>query len=242
MGPKFTDLGIPFPLFEAPVKQASEYVGAGTCWLCGMQHPHCFRLSIGADVIVPCPACATENALDADDKVDGTCRTCKAKVPFPKKRDGEAKACYSCLRSGRAALTKDTQLGMIRWEETLCGVTHGVPGLNHSDFEMVPKEDDWVGARLPAPMMFELLRTPSYSTIQGERWQFCCRRPMIFIGEWSRDDFFRNALDGDGRKLFDQIVQEPVPALWEDELHDITGIYVFRCPECRCLTAHWDVA
>jgi len=37
----------------------------------------------------------------------------------------------------------------------------------------VPRPDsDWVGARLPPEMMFELLRTPAYATIQGEQWQF----------------------------------------------------------------------
>jgi hypothetical protein len=37
-------------------------------------------------------------------------------------------------------------------------------------------------------------------------------------------------------------VQDSVPGLWEDQLHDITGIYVFRCPSCDRVTAHWDIA
>jgi hypothetical protein len=55
-------------------------------------------------------------------------------------------ACYSCLRQGRAAITKDTELGMVSWEQAFEGVTHGIPGLAHPDFELVPKENDWVGA------------------------------------------------------------------------------------------------
>jgi uncharacterized protein CbrC (UPF0167 family) len=131
---------------------------------------------------------------------------------------------------------------MISWEQAFEGVTHGVPGLNRSDFEMVPKEDDWVGARLPQEMMFELLRTPTYSSIQGERWQFCCGRPMVFLGEWSRAEFAQRATDGDGRRFFEEIVQDSIPGLWENELHDVTGIYVFRCPSCQRLTSHWDIA
>jgi len=131
---------------------------------------------------------------------------------------------------------------MISWEQAFEGVTHGVPGLNRSDFEMVPGEDDWVGARLPQKMMFELLRTPTYTTIQGERWQFCCKRPMIFVGQWSRKEFTRRAPKGDGRAFFEQIVQDTVPGLWEDKLHDETGVYVFRCSTCKRLTAHWDIA
>jgi hypothetical protein len=108
--------------------------------------------------------------------------------------------------------------------------------------EMVHKVDGWVGARLAQETMFELLRTPTYSTIQGERWQFCCKRPMIFIGAWRRDEFSRRAPDRNGKRFFDSIVQDAVPGLWEDQLHDVTGVYVFRCTECGKLTAHWDIA
>jgi uncharacterized protein CbrC (UPF0167 family) len=90
--------------------------------------------------------------------------------------------------------------------------------------------------------MFELLRTPSYLTIQGEQWLFCCKAPMVFVGSWSRDRFTKEAPDGDGRAYFESIVADPVPGLWEDQLHDATGIYVFRCPACRRLKAHWDLA
>jgi uncharacterized protein CbrC (UPF0167 family) len=238
----FAELGIPFPLFEGPSDQASEYCGVGTCLLCGSNRQYCFRLGIGCAVMLNCPSCGAPNGLDADDREDGTCHQCRATVPFPAIEDEEIKACYSCLRSGKAAITKDTELGMVSWEQAFEGVTHGIPGLDHPDFEMVPKEDDWVGARLPQEVMFELLRTPTYSSIQGERWQFCCRRPMVFIGEWSREEFGRRAPDGDGRRYFEEVVQDIVPGLWEDQLHDITGVYVFRCPSCDRVTAHWDIA
>jgi len=182
------------------------------------------------------------NGLDANDREDSPCRQCKTNVSFPDLGEEEIKACYACLRFGKAAITKDTELGMISWEQTFEGVTHGIPGLSRNDFEMVLKEDDWVGARLPQETMFELLRLPTYSSIQGERWQFCCRQPMVFLGEWSREEFSRRAPDGDGRRLFEEIVQDSVPGLWEDELHDITGVYVFRCKSCGKLTAHWDIA
>jgi len=182
------------------------------------------------------------NGLDANDREDAPCRQCKKNVSFPDVGEDEIKVCYACLRSGKAGITKDTELGMISWEQAFEGITHGIPGLSRSDFEMVPKEDGWVGAKLPQEMMFELLRMPTYATIQGERWQFCCRQPMVFLGEWSREEFSRRATDGDGQRLFEKIVQDPVPGLWEDELGDITGVYVFRCRSCDKLTAHWDLA
>jgi uncharacterized protein CbrC (UPF0167 family) len=242
MSKTFAELGIPFPLFDGPADQAGEYCGLSACSLCRTRRQHCFRLGIGCAVMLHCPKCGTLNGLDANNREDGPCRQCQAAVPFPAIRDGEIKACYSCLRSGKAAITKDTELGMVSWEQAFEGVTHGIPGLDRSDFEMVPKEDDWVGARLPQEVMFELLRTPTYNSIQGECWQFCCRRPMVFIGEWGRDEFARRAPDGDGQRYFEDVVQDSGPGLWEGKLDDIIGVYVFRCPACERVTAHWDIA
>lgn len=242
MSKTFAELGIPFQLFEGPADQSSEYCGTDSCSLCGNERQHCFRLAIGCAVLLDCPKCGELNGLSTVDRQRISCRKCRASVSFPDIADDVIKACYSCLRSGKAAITKDTELGMVSWEQAFEGVTHGVPGLSRSDFEMVPKGDDWVGARLPQEVMFELLRTPTYSTIQGELWQFCCRGPMVFVGEWSRDEFVRRAPNGDGRSYFDAVVQGNVPGLWEDELHDTTGIYVFRCAACGRMTAHWDIA
>ena len=238
----FEQIGIPFPLFEGPIDQAIEYCGQATCSICGAADQHCFCLGIGCDVMLNCPECNSLAGLDADDREDAVCRSCGATIAFPDLDEEEIPVCYACLRRGKAAITKDTELGMISWEQAIEGVTHGLPGLNRSDFEMVPTGDGWTGERLPREMMWELLRTPTYATIQGERWQFCCGRPMIFIGEWGRDEFSERAPDGDGRRFFHEIVQDTEPGLWEDELHDITGVYVFRCPGCGRLTAHWDIA
>jgi uncharacterized protein CbrC (UPF0167 family) len=238
----FAELGVAFPLFEAPTDQAGEYCGLGACSLCGNTQQHGFRLGIGCAVMCACSSCGTTNGLDARDRNDGECRQCSAIVPFPDLEGDEIIACYTCLRSGKAAITKDTELGMISWRQAFEGVTHGIPGLNRTDFEMVPKQDDWIGARLPHEIMFELLRTPTYISLQGDQWQFCCQQPMVFLGEWSREEFSRRAPDGDGRRFFEAIVRDSIPGLWEDQLHDTTGVYVFRCPTCNRLTAHWDLA
>ncbi len=239
MAQTFAQLGIPFPLFAGPSDQATEYCGIATCSLCGGERTHCFRLDIGCAVIRACPSCSTENGLDANDRADRPCRVCKQTVPFPDLGETEIKACYACLRSGKAAITKDTELGMISWEQAFEGITHGLPGLIRDDFEMVATDDDWVGARLPQGMMFELLRTPNYDTIQGECWQFCCQQPMVFVGEWNHAEFSRRSPDGDGWSYFEKIVQNCGPDLWDSKLQYI-GFYVFRCNSCGRLTAHWD--
>ena len=205
MTTRFRDLGAPFPLFEAPVEEASEYIGAGTCGTCAREAAVRFRLD------------------DDEDAPAGS------------------NACYACLRAGRAALTKDTELGMISSEEALAGVTLGVPGLDHPDFELVPQPDsDWIGARLPQAMMFELLRTPTYITIQGENWLFCCRQPMVYIGPWSRQDFVDHASDGDGETFFEAVVLDAGEDLWDLLDGGDTGVYVFRCASCARFKAHFD--
>jgi uncharacterized protein CbrC (UPF0167 family) len=216
----FATLGIPFPLFEAPVDEASEYIGAGHCFACAGEQPHCFELGIGAAVILPCPNCGTANGLDADDREDGRCRSCRALVPFPEVEEENLLVCHACLRAGHAALKKDTTLGMISWEQAL----------------------DTDAARPSREAVLELLRTPTYVTIQGEQWELCCERPMVYLGQWTQDEFNAAAPDGDGQTLFDEIVEEPEDGLWEDDLHDSAGIYVFRCAACGRKTANWDVA
>ena len=239
----FHNLGIPFPLFEGKVEEASEYIGARTCSVCRKDKKHCFELAIGCALMVKCDHCGAMNGLDASDRDDGTCFSCGSEIPFPLPKDEEEIViCYDCLREGKGSITKDTELGMISWEQTYSSVTHGIPGLEHSDFEMVPTDSDWVGAKLDKEIMYELLRTPTFITIQGEVWQFCCRRPMVFIGSWSRHEFTEHAEDGDGKALFKSIVQGEVPGLWEDQLHDETGIYVFECKQCGAKRATWDLA
>jgi uncharacterized protein CbrC (UPF0167 family) len=199
-------------------------------------------LGIGCTVTVECPECGAENGLDADDRADGACCRCGHTVRFPDVEDGPVTICYSCLRSGKGAITIDTEFGMIGWAEAIDGATHGVPGLDRNDVELIPRDDGWVAARLPQEWMFELVRTPTYISIQGERWQFCCGRPMVYVGVWTCRQFTERADDGDGRRLFEKTVQDAVPGLWEQRLHDVTGVYVFRCPSCTRLTAHWDIA
>jgi uncharacterized protein CbrC (UPF0167 family) len=238
----FANLGIPFVLFEASVEEAADYVGLETCSLCNQENSHCFELSIGADVMCACPRCAQIVALDAADREAAACAACGASTPFPTVSTDRLLCCYACLRAGRAAMTKDTQFGMIRYADAIAGVTHGRPGLSRADFERVQLDEGWVGAKVPSADMLELTRTPGYLTIQGEQWLFCCAQPMTYLGVWTSETFNEMAEGGDGRALFDKIVPDASDDLWEDNLHDETGIYVFRCRMCGERAAHWDLA
>ncbi len=102
--------------------------------------------------------------------------------------------------------------------------------------------DTWSGVKRAEPAVLELLRTPTYVTLQGEKWEFCCGAPMMYLGMWGQKEFNAHAKNGDGQALFEEIVEEPEEGLWEGELHDETGIYVFRCGACGKMRANWDIA
>jgi uncharacterized protein CbrC (UPF0167 family) len=238
----FQDMGIPFPLFEACIDEACEYRGSGRCSICEVPSEHIFELGIGCALIVDCSQCGAANGLDAHDRMAATCRVCEFSISFPADRRNDVVTCYTCLRVGRAAITKDTPFGMVSWEQIYTGITHGTPGLITTDFETVELEDDWVGARLPLAMMNELLRTPTFPTIQGEVWEFCCQQPMVYVGSWEREEFNMRSPDGNGKAYFESIVQDSDEGLWEDEMGDITGVYVFRCQHCNRFLANWDMA
>jgi uncharacterized protein CbrC (UPF0167 family) len=245
----FAELGIPFPLFEAPTSEASAYVGLSSCRLCDGRDRHCFVLDIGCAVVRPCPACGVDNGLAAHDREATPCRSCGSTVPFPEslKHKKTLHVCYTCLRAGKGAITKDTEFGMVSWAQAFEGVTHGLPGLRTNEFELVPvaPEEDWYGVRVPAEHLFELLRTPTYGTWQGERWLFCCKRPMTYIGEWANVLKSPRRPD-DPRACFEQVIdphEQSKEWVWEG-LSRGTGsvcLYVFRCKTCGRFRSTWDM-
>lgn len=233
--PTFADLGIPFPLFEAPTTEASYYVGIAACNLCGAEGRHCFGLGGGDELSLPCPACGVENCSFKGGPKD--CRECGATVPFPEVSRDENRplACYDCVRAGKTAMTKMTEFGMVSWDQAVEGVTHGESGLRTDQFEVVPidPDEDWYGVRVPHEHLWELLRTPGFNSWQGECWLFCCRRPMAYLGGW------RNAVESirpDDPTAFYKSLFDPDDEArdWDSEVFasGSPSLYVYRCLEC----------
>ncbi len=234
----FAELNIPFPLFEGPTDLAADYQGLRRCSLCNADQSHCFELG---EIIVECPSCRQPRSLHVSWR-DSKCQNCSSSMPFPvDPAIDPVLACYACLRAGRAALTKDTQYGMVRWQDAINGMTHGVPREPDGQFEAVevPGEEGWFASKIPSEHLLELVRTPGYITWQGEQRQFCCKRPMTYLGEWKRADFVRNSPDGSGEELFNSIVQDVAEGVWED-LDGGPVVYVFQCKQCGRHAAHWD--
>lgn len=243
----FAKLGIPFPLFEAPSDEASEYVGVSTCLLCNSKR-HCFRLGIGDALVLPCPKCATDAFLDADDRVDRTCGSCGTVVVFPSiPKEKEVQVCYDCLRSGKGTINKDTEFGMVSWEQALQGITHGIPGLKTDEFErvLIDAQDEWYGVRVPKEHLFELLRTPTMNNWQDESWLFCCKQPMTYIGEWA--SVVKSRFDGKiDRSTFDKVFTQDASKewLWERLSSRKMGspcLYIYECKKCARFRSTYDM-
>lgn len=123
-------------------------------------------LGIGADVIYSC-SCGTQFAVDVDGHgaAAAPCPRCGNAVPLVELPE-EPATCCSCLQRGRAALTKDTEYGMVRWEDAVLGRTHGRPGLRDvvRGFALLRATDGgWVPVQAPAEVLLELVRTPTYA-------------------------------------------------------------------------------
>ena len=160
MSQTFDQLGIPFPLFEAPVEEAQEYCGPAKCAVCQCESLHCFQLGIGCNLMVPCPECGTVTGLDADDSPLGrlrqrtatACCSCNKTIPFPipetfnsgnpNLRPEAITLCYNCLRQGKGVMTMDTEFGMVSWEEASARIVPIHPDSDFADtsYEVVSLE------------------------------------------------------------------------------------------------------
>ena len=217
--PTFADAGYPFALFEAPREDASiEEAG-------------------------PCSICRTA----VDMRFEG--------------------ACYACFRKGRVTTSRDTELGSIDTESAPSGLTQGIPRdleLDARGTEVVldeepekvaepavegapaaPLEEPWMRFRVAPDKLVELLRTPSYSTWQGESWLFCCASPMIFVGSVRPIQLEAWATEA-GKSIEDVIAGLLAPetvdaeAFCKDMVRGSRSVYAFRCASCKKRRAHWD--
>jgi len=232
----FADLGIPFPLFEAPVIDASDYAGPAVCRLCRESDRHCFEVD---DLIAACPACGAENGLSTRARADVACRACGSTVPFPEalRAKKQMLVCYRCLRAGKAAITKDTEFGAVGADEAFTGMTDAHPAPPTDQFELIAVdiEDDepWYRARIPGEHLWELLRTPTMSTWQGERWLFCCQRPMSYLGGY---EAVPERVRPDDSVAFVESLFGPEDEVagWIGEAVDAgnVSLYLYQCKAC----------
>ncbi len=95
----------------------------------------------------------------------------------------------------------------------------------------------------------EMISTPSYLTLQGERWMCHCNDFMDYIGTWEAPDFTRESKDGNGKNLFKTMTIDGYHNLWEDcELEDDEKedtwedclYHAIECRHCKVKHGHWE--
>ncbi|MGI5283611.1 hypothetical protein ACQEVF_09795 [Nonomuraea polychroma] len=108
--------------------------------MCALEAGVVFELGIGADVIHECSHCDRPFAVPADEHETATvvCSHCGANVPVAGLKD--LVVCVCCLRQGKAALTKDTEYGMVR-----CDFSTYAPEDPESAFLMAMRDSDTAG-------------------------------------------------------------------------------------------------
>jgi hypothetical protein len=173
----------------------------------------------------------------------GSCEVCGEEVPVL-----FSKTCYGCFRAGKSTNVVDTELGMVRHEDAEKGLTHGVP-LSHPsnlpEYDVVPHpvdpnfpNDRWYHVRIARDYLEELIRTPRYRSIQGERWLFCCRRPCAFLGALPSRLIPKNGISQ--VEAISEWLRDPD---WEKaDSRDLDShiFYLFRCVECGTIRFNDD--
>jgi len=145
---------------------------------------------------------------------------------------GGAYGCFACLRQGRFFFDYGTEIGHL----TPAGTKRFYPSQ-----KKVPK-------RFNRATFAALLRTPQFTTWQGEEWLIHCDDFMIYLGEWKPGDFRQKAQDGDARKLFLEMTNKELAHLWDAATPKGAGspsdwyatYYAFKCLQCGALRGYWD--
>ncbi len=260
----FAELGISFPLFDAPIHYAAAFVESARCNIRGNDQQYFYSQS-EVVWIEGCRWCGAENKLPQNLLEGGrllNCQNCGLiNEPGRVARSGKTTLmCFKCVKAENVQFPKDTEFGMVGEEHAVSGVTGGVPGLETDQFEVVvieqnwtgtdhPTEQDvWSGARVPSELLWELLWTPRFFGWQEERWLFCCRQPMVYMGRWP--DLKKRFRPKDPGALFAKIYAstgDDTPCDdWARAARDFEGgdplMHVFRRRSCEQFRAYIDVS
>ena len=153
----------------------------------------------------------------------------------------EELVCYACLRNRRVSIVQDTEFGMVTDEFAELGQTHGTPILKTDMFPVVTTSGGWQSAVIPSDDLWELITTPNYATWQGERWLFCCAKPMVYIGVWSKEAFKAASTNDDAYSQAELMVDATEVTNWNGVFPDEMTFYAFRCSICDKHRAHCDI-
>jgi uncharacterized protein CbrC (UPF0167 family) len=242
-------VGMPFPLFKAPLRNVRSLQRDVACSICGATEAYAFPFADHDCVVRPCISCAQPIGLRrgwAERPSEPTiCPACGVANPWPADLPDTfpASVCYACLRSGRVAIAHETEAFDVEYPLAL----HGLARLRNEEFArnrglvttILETYDDGsvsTGVELPQSLLFELLRTPAHHALQREYWPYHCDGLMAYVGRWEPNDFDQHAEGGYGREWFAKNLTPDRADEWEDMWEWLEGgiawSCVYQCQRC----------
>ncbi|MCM8536264.1 MAG: CbrC family protein [Lentisphaeraceae bacterium] len=204
------------------------------------------------------------------------CKFCGTKSQYIyeiEESDDEEFGCIDCLINKKFTIPKSTEIGDIDENGNFYKLQEAtetkIEGL---DLENITESqiNDYINSRsfstkiLQTPdgyrkeQIQEIIRTPNVTCFQDLDHPVHCKDFMKYIGRWAQEDFHKNATDGDGEKLWKQMIEEDMNHLWEETEKEIeyygtewpqyetsnwahgSCVYVFECTKCKSKICHWD--
>ncbi len=95
----------------------------------------------------------------------------------------------------------------------------------------------------------EMLKTPYYTTYQGEQWMCHCENFMDYIGIWDAPDFTKESGNDNGKELFEEMTISGYHHLWDEfdlkvneknESWEDALYHAFQCRHCKIKQGYWE--
>lgn len=248
--------GMPFPLFQGPLRNVSDLRRDVDCSVCGQRSAYAFPFADHDCLIRPCARCANpvgvrRGWIQRPPELT-SCEHCGLSNPWPSdlSDSGPWSVCYTCLRAGCVAIHHQTEAFDVEYRLA----ARGLARLREREFarrlnvettvlETFDDGSQSLGIPLPTALLFELLRTPCHQALQSEYWPWHCGGLMVYVGRWEPEDFNRHA-GGEGFTFFAQALPadraEEAEDMWSWLENYIAWSCVYQCPRCKTHRVYVD--
>lgn len=204
------------------------------------------------------------------------CMFCKQKTNYMYEFEEDCFGCVICLTERKFNISKTTDIGNVNRNGQLYKLVNTSSislknillskKLSQKEIESQAKifSQSYKPKILKTPkkittqQLLEITYTPDISAFQDISHPLHCNDFMKYIGRWEQTDFKKNSIDGDGRALWDQMVEDDLEHLWEETEEEIqyyknewpqyetsnwahgACVYVFECLKCKLRECTWD--
>ena len=181
------------------------------------------------------------------------CKFCRTetkygyRIDFKNECEEDNWGCVNCLINKKFSIYKETDIGDINAEGEF---------FEYSSKKPYPEIKLQCPKNITEEQIKEIIHTPNISCLQDNVHPTHCKDFMKYIGRWSPENFVNNSLDGNGEKLFKQMLDnQDFDHLWRDTEKENNGtnktdefqwaygalVYVYECIHCNTKECSWDM-